>query len=129
MRSARVCGVRWVAVRRHKQPCRSGTMRRLPGWSGAPAMVEVSQASARVAPGPSTVLILGESGTGKELIARAIHQHSPRRARPFVAVDCTSLTETLLESELFGYVRGAFTGAVRDATGLFAEADGGTLFL
>jgi two-component system response regulator AtoC len=94
-----------------------------------PAMVEVYKTIARVAPGPSTVLVLGESGTGKELVARAIHQHSPRRARPFVAVDCTSLTETLLESELFGYVRGAFTGAVRDATGLFAEADGGTLFL
>jgi DNA-binding NtrC family response regulator len=94
-----------------------------------PAMVEVYKTIARVAPGPSTVLILGESGTGKELIARAIHQHSPRRTRPFVAVDCTSLTETLLESELFGYVRGAFTGAIRDATGLFAEADGGTLFL
>jgi two-component system response regulator AtoC len=94
-----------------------------------PAMVDVYKTIARVAPGPSTVLILGESGTGKELVARAIHQHSPRRARPFVAVDCTSLTETLLESELFGYVRGAFTGAIRDAAGLFAEADGGTLFL
>jgi DNA-binding NtrC family response regulator len=95
----------------------------------SPAMVEVYKTIARVAPGPSTVLILGESGTGKELVARAIHQHSLRRALPFVAVDCTSLTETLLESELFGYVRGAFTGATRDATGLFAEADGGTLFL
>jgi DNA-binding NtrC family response regulator len=94
-----------------------------------PAMVDVYKTIARVASGPSTVLILGESGTGKELVARAIHQHSARRTHPFVAVDCTSLTETLLESELFGYVRGAFTGAIRDATGLFAEADGGTLFL
>ena len=94
-----------------------------------PAMVDVYKTIARVAPGPSTVLILGESGTGKELVARAIHQHSPRRTRPFMAVDCTSLTETLLESELFGYVRGAFTGAIRDAAGLFAEADGGTRFL
>jgi DNA-binding NtrC family response regulator len=94
-----------------------------------PAMVDMYTTIARVAPGPSTVLILGESGTGKELVARAIHHHSPRRTHPFVAVDCTSLTETLLESELFGYIRGAFTGANRDANGLFAEADGGTLFL
>jgi two-component system response regulator AtoC len=95
----------------------------------SPAMVEVYKTIARVAPGRSTVLILGESGTGKELIARAIHQNSPRRKRPFVAIDCGGLTETLLESELFGHVRGAFTGAIGDAPGLFAEADGGTIFL
>ena len=94
-----------------------------------PAMVEVYKTIARVAPGLSTVLILGESGTGKELVARAIHRHSARRERPFVAVDCTSLTETLLESELFGHVKGAFTGAIADTPGLFAEADGGTIFL
>ena len=94
-----------------------------------PAMVEVYKTIARVAPGPSTVLVTGESGTGKELVARAIHRHSLRRKRPFVAVDCAALTETLLESELFGHVRGAFTGAVADAPGLFAEADGGTIFL
>jgi DNA-binding NtrC family response regulator len=94
-----------------------------------PAMVEVYKTIARVAPGLSTVLILGESGTGKELVARAIHRHSPRHSRPFVAVDCTALTETLLESELFGHVKGSFTGAVTDAPGLFAEADGGTIFL
>ena len=94
-----------------------------------PAMVEVYTTIARVAPAMSTVLILGESGTGKELVARAIHRHSPRRGRPFVAVDCTALTEPLLESELFGHVRGAFTGAVQDAPGLFLEADGGTIFL
>jgi len=95
----------------------------------SPAMVEVYKTIARVAPGRSTVLIFGESGTGKELIARAIHEHSPRRKQRFVAVDCGALTETLLESELFGHVRGAFTGALTDAPGLFAEADGGTIFL
>jgi DNA-binding NtrC family response regulator len=95
----------------------------------SPAMVEVYKTIARVAPGRSTVLVLGESGTGKELVARAIHEHSPRRKRPFVAVDCGALTESLLESELFGHVRGAFTGALIDKPGLFAEADGGTVFL
>ncbi|MFN8644619.1 MAG: sigma-54 dependent transcriptional regulator [Candidatus Binatia bacterium] len=94
-----------------------------------PAMVEVYTTIARVAPSLSTVLVLGESGTGKELAARAIHRHSPRREGPFVAVDCTALTESLLESELFGHVRGAFTGAVHDAPGLFQEANGGTIFL
>ena len=94
-----------------------------------PAMVEVYKTIARVAPSPSTVLILGESGTGKEMVARAIHQHSPRRDQAFVAVDCAALPESLLESELFGYVRGAFTGALRDAPGLFVESDGGTVFL
>jgi transcriptional regulator with PAS, ATPase and Fis domain len=92
-------------------------------------MVEVYKTVARVAPTKSTVLILGESGTGKELIARALHQHSPRARRPFVAVDCGVLTETLLESELFGHVRGAFTGAVTDKKGVFEEAQGGTCFL
>jgi DNA-binding NtrC family response regulator len=95
----------------------------------SPAMVDVYKTVARVAPTKSTVLILGESGTGKELIARALHQHSPRARRPFVAVDCGVLTETLLESELFGHVRGAFTGAVADKKGVFDEAQGGTCFL
>jgi DNA-binding NtrC family response regulator len=93
------------------------------------AMVEVYKTIARVAPGRSTVLVLGESGTGKELVARAIHNHSPRRDRAFLAVDCAALPETLLETELFGHVRGAFTGAVGEARGLFVEADGGTIFL
>ena len=93
------------------------------------AMVEVYKTVARVASTKSTVLILGESGTGKELIARAIHEHSPRASQPFVAVDCGALTETLLETELFGHVRGSFTGAVADKKGVFEEAQGGTCFL
>jgi two-component system, NtrC family, response regulator AtoC len=95
----------------------------------SPAMLEVYKTVARVAPTKSTVLILGESGTGKELIARAIHEHSPRANQAFVAVDCGALTETLLESELFGHVRGSFTGAVADKKGVFEEAQGGTCFL
>ncbi len=95
----------------------------------SPAMVEVYKTLARVAAARSTVLIEGESGTGKELIASALHRHSGRAADRFVAVDCGSLTDTLLESELFGYVRGAFTGAVGEKKGLFEEASGGTIFL
>jgi DNA-binding NtrC family response regulator len=95
----------------------------------SPAMVEVYKAIARVAPTSATVLVLGESGTGKELVARALHAHGPRCNARFVAVDCASLGDALLESELFGHVRGAFTGAVGDSPGLFVEADGGTVFL
>jgi formate hydrogenlyase transcriptional activator len=82
-----------------------------------------------VAPTPSTVLILGETGTGKELIARAIHDRSPRRDRPLIKVNCSAISAGLVESELFGHVRGAFTGAVGERTGRFEVADGGTIFL
>jgi DNA-binding NtrC family response regulator len=95
----------------------------------SPAMIELYKAIARVAPTKATVLVAGESGTGKELVARAIHKHSPRAASPFVPVNCGALTETLLEAELFGHVRGSFTGAATDRNGLWSEADGGTLFL
>jgi len=95
----------------------------------APAMREIFQKVSRIAPFNSTVLIYGESGTGKEVIARLIHLHSRVRNNPFVTVNCAAIPETLLESELFGYVKGAFSGAVRTKRGLFEEADGGTLLL
>ena len=95
----------------------------------SPIMIELYKEIARVAPTRSTVLVVGESGTGKELVARAVHQHSPRSLGPFVPVNCGALTETLLEAELFGHVRGAYTGAIGDRKGLWEEAEGGTLFL
>jgi DNA-binding NtrC family response regulator len=95
----------------------------------SPAMQQVYRLIAQCAPTNSTVLITGESGTGKEQIARAIHYNSLRKDRPFVAVDCNSLTETLLESELFGHIKGAFTGAVASKKGMFEVARGGSLFL
>ena len=93
------------------------------------AMQEVFELIRRVASSTSTVLIQGRSGTGKELVAKAIHYNSSRRNRPFVAVNCSAIVETLLESELFGHVKGAFTGAVANKKGLFEEAQGGTIFL
>ena len=93
------------------------------------ALRAVIERIARVAPTQATVLITGESGTGKELVARAVHDGSPRRERPFVALSCAEMPQGLLEAELFGYRRGAFTGAVQARDGLFQRADGGTLFL
>jgi Nif-specific regulatory protein len=95
----------------------------------SPALRETVRLIGRAAPTDATVLILGESGTGKELAARAIHQNSARAQRPFLAVNCAVLTETLIESELFGYEKGAFTGAFNQKKGKFELADGGTLFL
>ena len=95
----------------------------------APKMQEVFKMVERVADTDSTILILGESGTGKELVARALHFNSRRQFAPFIPINCAALPENLLESELFGHCKGAFTGAINDKKGLFEEADGGTLFL
>ncbi len=108
-------------------------LRREHGFEGfigkSPCMLEVFETIRKTADSGSTVMITGESGTGKELVARAVHLESARRARPFVSVNCGAIPETLMESELFGHVKGAFTGAVASTEGLFAAADGGTLFL
>jgi len=120
------------ALRQENENLRAQLRQRY-GLSGlvaqAPAMHAVLDLVERVAPTDATVLILGESGTGKEVIAKAVHHASTRAVRPFVAVNCGAVPETLLESELFGYMRGAFTGATVNKLGLFEEAHGGTLFL
>ena len=107
--------------------------RESPAMSGIvtrdPEMLRVCRTIEKVAPTSATVLILGESGTGKELLARALHDLSPRRGQRFVAINCAAIPETLLESELFGYEKGAFTGAVKQTLGKFEVASGGTLFL
>jgi two-component system response regulator HydG len=100
-----------------------GLIGRAPGFRGMLELVS------RVSPTDTSVLLLGETGTGKEMVARMIHESSPRAAAPFVAVDCSGLTETLFESELFGHEKGAFTGAMQRKTGLVEAASGGTLFL
>lgn len=94
-----------------------------------PRIGQIKTMASEVATTDATILIRGESGTGKDLLATSIHQHSPRNEKPFIAVNCGALPETLLESELFGHVKGSFTGAVRDHDGLFRAAEGGTLFL
>jgi two-component system NtrC family response regulator len=97
--------------------------------ASSPQMLDVCRLVERVAPSNASVLLLGESGTGKELLARALHAFSPRAAKKFVAINCAAIPETLLESELFGYERGAFTGAMKQTRGMIEHAHGGTLFL
>src|SRR5215470_4217341 len=102
----------------------------LPGVVGdGPAMRAVYRLTRLVAPTRASVLIIGETGTGKELIARAVHRLSPRAEGPYVRVNCGALSESLLESELFGHVKGAFTGAIDNKTGRFEAAHAGTIFL
>lgn len=117
---------RYRAVQREIEH-RSGGESRIIGKS--PQMYEITDLIERVGPTPTTVLLLGETGVGKDLIARAIHQQSHLKSRPYISINCTALTSSLMESELFGYKKGAFTGAEADRKGLFEEADGGTLFL
>jgi DNA-binding NtrC family response regulator len=118
--------------------CRAAVDRRRPApivetcpelLGGSQAIDELRRAIVRAAVAPFPVLIVGETGVGKELVARAIHKESPRRLRNFAALNCAALTEELVEAELFGHARGAFTGAIHERRGLFEEADGGTLFL
>ena len=129
---ARALGRRRLAGVRHDpaEVPRDGTPASGPALVGhSPAIIDVMKTLARVAPSQAAVLVLGETGTGKELVARTIHHFSERGSRRFVAVNCSALAEGLLESELFGHVRGAFTGAATARPGLFREADHGTLFL
>ncbi|MCI0436875.1 MAG: sigma-54 dependent transcriptional regulator, partial [Gemmatimonadetes bacterium] len=120
-----------VASLLERRPTAQLASERIPGGmvGRSPAMKMVFEAIRLVAPTDATVLVLGETGTGKELVARSVHQLSARATGPFVPVNCASLPETLLESELFGHMRGSFTGAIRDHPGLFRTANGGTIFL
>jgi transcriptional regulator with PAS, ATPase and Fis domain len=95
----------------------------------SPIMAALKKTATDLAPRRSTVMVLGETGSGKEMLARHIHLNSPRATKPFIPVDCSSLSDTLFESELFGHVKGAFTGATRDSLGFIRAANGGTLFL
>lgn len=119
--------IEWLESENNRLIADAGIEHSMVGES--PRMRHVYQLIAKVAPTDSSVLILGESGTGKELVARAIHQNSKRSGKPFIAVNCAALTETLLESELFGHEKGAFTGALAQRKGRLEIADGGTLFL
>jgi DNA-binding NtrC family response regulator len=120
-----------LSLRRELHRLRSEQRDRPPGGlvGRAPAMVRLYSLIDRVAPTRATVLITGETGTGKELVARAVHEVSPRARQPFVPVNCSAIPETLLEAELFGHTKGSFTGAIQSRKGLVEEANGGTLFL
>ena len=119
--------------KRGVEPKKSTTATNVERWEGlvgrSPAMIDVFRLLERVAPSDASILLIGESGTGKELLARAVHVRSARASRRFVAVNCAAIPSTLMESELFGYAKGAFSGATTARAGLFEEADGGTLFL
>ncbi len=122
--------VRRAAEQTHRSAASTVESRRIPEMLGhAPAMQEVFRAIGRLSRSSMTVLITGESGTGKELVARALHRHSPRAAKPIIALNTSAFTADLLESELFGHEKGAFTGATELRRGRFEQADGGTLFL
>jgi two-component system nitrogen regulation response regulator GlnG len=122
--------VRRAAEQLHRSAASTVESRRIPEMLGhAPAMQEVFRAIGRLSRSSMTVLITGESGTGKELVARALHRHSPRAAKPIIALNTSAFTADLLESELFGHEKGAFTGATELRRGRFEQADGGTLFL
>ena len=122
--------VRRAAAQQPAVDDRRAESRRIPEMLGhAPAMQEMFRAIGRLSRSSMTVLITGESGTGKELVARALHRHSPRAAKPFIALNTSAFTADLLESELFGHEKGAFTGATELRRGRFEQADGGTLFL
>jgi two-component system nitrogen regulation response regulator GlnG len=122
--------VRRAAAQDQRRDVSNAEVRRIPEMLGhAPAMQEVFRAIGRLSRSSMTVLITGESGTGKELVARALHRHSPRATKPFIALNTSAFTAELLESELFGHEKGAFTGAADLRRGRFEQADGGTLFL
>jgi two-component system nitrogen regulation response regulator GlnG len=122
--------VRRAATQQHRSVESATESRRIPEMLGqAPAMQEMFRSIGRLSRSSMTVLITGESGTGKELVARALHRHSPRATKPFIALNTSAFTADLLESELFGHEKGAFTGATELRRGRFEQADGGTLFL
>ncbi len=122
--------VRRAATQQHRSIESAAESRRIPEMLGqAPAMQEMFRSIGRLSRSSMTVLITGESGTGKELVARALHRHSPRATKPFIALNTSAFTADLLESELFGHEKGAFTGATELRRGRFEQADGGTLFL
>ena len=124
MSAAAVAPMLAAASRGRRTPTRSGEL-----LGVTPAMAALRQSVARAAAAPFAVLIDGESGSGKELVARAIHRGSGRRQKPFCTLNCAALPDDLVEAELFGHARGAFTGAIADRAGVFEEAHGGTLFL
>ncbi len=123
-------GVAVLVVRLAQQPAPAVEAASEPGFVVRdPAMQKLHELAARVAQGQISVLLLGETGVGKEVLAEVVHRRSPRRDAPFLRLNCTALSESLLESELFGHEKGAFTGAAQAKPGLLETADGGTVFL